>query len=96
MHQAVNDFSFVLSLVKGMSRYRFAIDDIYILTKMSVREMIIAVFKKCRIYQIYSSSVKDVMPSCYGHHAAEPKQTVRLFTHTFGTTKSSFYWCGFC
>lgn len=62
---------------------RFAIDDIYILTKRSERG-IIAVFTNVEYNQIYSSSVIDVlrhvMPSCYGHHAAEPIQTVRLFT----------------
>lgn len=43
MHQIVNDSSIVPGLVKGMSRSRFAID-IYILTKRSARETIIAVF----------------------------------------------------
>lgn len=62
VHQIVNDSSIVPSLVKGMSMCTdFAIDDIYILTKRSEGNDHCSLYK-CRIYQIYSSSAKDVLP----------------------------------
>lgn len=63
MHQIVNDSSIVPGLVKGMSMCTdFAIDDIYIRTKRSERETIIAVFTNVEYNQIYSSSAMDVLP----------------------------------
>lgn len=41
--------------------YRFAIDDIYILTKRSERETIIVVFTNVEYIQIYSSPAIDVL-----------------------------------
>lgn len=81
----MNDSSIVASLVKGMSRYRIINADIYILTKTGVRGkrllQSLQMWDVSDLFLVSHRCFSYVMPSCYGHHAAEPKTNCEII-HT--------------
>lgn len=68
---------------QGHVQIQICIKDIYILTKRSVRKIIAVLTNVGYLRFTHQSNNLVWCPLLISHHAAEPKQTVRFFTHVW-------------